>query len=125
MRADLELLARLLVDVRRAQHRELLDLGRQRDRAAHARAGPLGGVDDLARRLVEDAMVVRPQPDADVLVIDCHVAFFLPPSASAVAARGAAASFSIFSPTPAPTVRPPSRKAPRRAPPVAVRASRP
>src|SRR5215831_2971721 len=33
--ADLELLARLLVDVRRAQHGEALDAGRQRDRPAH------------------------------------------------------------------------------------------
>src|SRR5919199_3936719 len=60
MGADLELLARLLVDVRRAQHREFLDLGRQRDRAAYPRAGPLCGIDDLAGRLVEHAMVVGP-----------------------------------------------------------------
>src|SRR2546430_8937071 len=29
--------------------------GRQRHRTAHARAGPLGGVDDLARRGIENA----------------------------------------------------------------------
>src|SRR6185437_2825527 len=63
MRADLELLTRLLVDVRRAQHGELLDFGRQRNRPAHARTGTFGGVDDLARRLIEDAMIVRPEPD--------------------------------------------------------------
>src|SRR5579875_942017 len=57
MRADLELLARLLVDVRRAQHGEFLDLRRQRDGSPHPRAGPPGGIDDLARRLVEDAMI--------------------------------------------------------------------
>jgi hypothetical protein len=32
--ADLELLARFLVDVRRAENRPLVDLGRQRDRPA-------------------------------------------------------------------------------------------
>src|SRR5262245_46708979 len=39
VRADLELLARLLVDVRRAQHTVLVDLGRQRDRSRDLRAG--------------------------------------------------------------------------------------
>src|SRR5277367_6466523 len=78
--ADLELLARLLVDMRRAQHGELLDLGRQRDRAAYPRTGPLCGIDDLARRLVEDAMIVSPQSNADVLVIYRHR--FRPPKRS-------------------------------------------
>src|SRR3954466_14282060 len=41
VRADFELLARLLVDVRRAIDRELLDARRQRDRPAHLRARPL------------------------------------------------------------------------------------
>src|SRR5579864_8389474 len=72
MRPDLELLTRLLVHMRRAQHGELLDLGRERNGAAHPRTGSLGGVDDLARRLIEDAMIVRPEPDADVLVLDGH-----------------------------------------------------
>src|SRR5262245_45167999 len=52
VRTHLELLAALLVDVRRAVHRELLDAGRQRDRAPHLCAGPLRGVDDLARRSI-------------------------------------------------------------------------
>src|ERR1700731_1196086 len=78
VRANLELLARLLVDVRRAQHGELLDLGRQWDRTPHPRAGPLGGVDDLARRLIEHAMIVGPEPDADVLTIDCHASPLFP-----------------------------------------------
>src|SRR5579883_2948388 len=82
MRADLELLARLLVDMRRAQHRELLDPGRQRDRSPHPRARPLGGVDDLARRLIEDAMIIRPEADADVLTVYCHIFVFLFPSAA-------------------------------------------
>src|SRR6185436_5243808 len=45
--ADLELLARLLVDVRRPVHREPLDARRQRDRSHHASAGAPRGVDDL------------------------------------------------------------------------------
>ena len=69
VRADLELLARLLVDVRRAQHREALDPRRQRDRAAHLGARALGRVDDLARRLVEHAVIERLEPDADVLTV--------------------------------------------------------
>src|ERR1700684_3693195 len=41
--AYFELLSRLLVDVRRTVHRELLDPRRQRNRPAHASAGALGG----------------------------------------------------------------------------------
>src|ERR1700733_13551062 len=51
--AYFELLARLLVDMRRTVHRELLDPRRQRNRPAHASAGALGGRDDLLRRGVE------------------------------------------------------------------------
>src|SRR5690625_7598053 len=49
MRADLELLPAFLVHVGATQHRELLDLVRQRDRPAHFGAGPLGRVHDLMR----------------------------------------------------------------------------
>src|SRR5262249_53572543 len=69
MRAHLELLAALLVDMRRAVDCELLDLGRQRDRPAHLRAGAFGGVDDLAGRRIEDAMIERLEPYADVLTV--------------------------------------------------------
>src|SRR5215470_2849630 len=51
--ADLELLARLLVDVRRAVDREALDTGRQRNRSSHAATGATDRFDDLAHRLVE------------------------------------------------------------------------
>src|SRR5690348_854211 len=112
MRADLELLARLLVDVRRAQHRELLDPRRQRDRPPHARTGPLGGVDDLARRLVEDAMVVRPQADADVLTVHGRSPLYLIRRAPPLLLSRA--YLMILATTPAPTVRPPSRMAKRR-----------
>src|SRR5579859_7531934 len=69
MGADFELLARLLIDVRRAQHGELLDPGRQRDRPSHPSAGAAGGLHDLAGRLVEHAMIVSPQADAYVLAV--------------------------------------------------------
>src|SRR5260370_13083181 len=102
MGADLELLARLLVDMRRAQHGELLDPGRQRDRPAHPRAGPLRGVDDLTGRLVEHAMIVRPQANSDVLIV--HLGGY--PLRSRCGCY-----FRILATTPAPTVRPPSRMA--------------
>ncbi|CAA6605116.1 hypothetical protein MTBLM1_40320 [Rhodospirillaceae bacterium LM-1] len=67
VRTDFELLARLLVNVRAAVHRKLLDAGGQRDRPANLGASPLGGIDDLARGLVQHAMIKRLQADADVL----------------------------------------------------------
>src|SRR5579871_113357 len=69
VRADFELLARLLVDVRRAVDGELLDERRQRDRPAHRRAGALGRIDDLARRMVQHPVVEGFEPDAYVLSI--------------------------------------------------------
>src|SRR6185436_12042549 len=72
VRADLELLTRLLVDVRRAVDRELFDTRRQRNRSAHLSARPLGRADDLAGRLVEHAMIEGFQPDADIGVVDGH-----------------------------------------------------
>src|ERR1700738_1017321 len=106
MSADLELFARLLIDVRRAQHGEFLDLGRQRDRTAHPRSGALRRVDDLAGRLVEHAMIVSTQPNANILVIDGHER--LPSRAG-----GLPPYLMILATTPATTVRPPSRMAKR------------
>ena len=68
VRADFKLLARLLVDVRRAVHGKFLDQGRQRDRTTYSRARALGGVNDFARREVEDAMIEGLEPDADALI---------------------------------------------------------
>src|SRR5579862_1994711 len=107
MRADFELFARFLIDVRRAQDREFLDPGRQRNRPAHSCAGPLRGVDDLARRLIEHAMIVSPKADADILVIECHDRIPISMRARAFL------HFMILATTPAPTVRPPSRMAKR------------
>ena len=98
VRAGLELLARLLVDVRAAQHRVLVDARRQRDRSRHARAGAHRGIDDLASALVEQLEVVRLHADADLL--RCEVTQVL-------------AYSMISATTPEPTVRPPSRIANR------------
>src|SRR6185295_17844696 len=85
--------ARLLVDVRRAVHRETFAVRRKRNGPRDASAGTANRVDDLAHRLIEEAMIVGLEPDADLFV---H-------------------SYSkIFVTTPAPTVRPPSRIAKRR-----------
>src|ERR1700733_10537504 len=71
VRAHFELLAALLVDMRRTVDRELFDLGRQRNRTAHLRPGALRRVDDLARRSIEDAMIERLEPDSYVLTVHC------------------------------------------------------
>src|SRR5688572_11908963 len=65
--ARLELLHRLLVDVRRTVDRKLLDAGRERDRAGNAGAGALGGFDDLERGLIDDAIVEALEFDANAL----------------------------------------------------------
>jgi len=62
----------LLVDVRRAVHREFLDSGRQRNRSTDLRACALGRVHDLARRRIEDAVIERLEPDPDILAVHCH-----------------------------------------------------
>src|SRR5258705_5774327 len=67
VRADLELLAALLVHVRRTEHGELVDARWQRDRARDAGASALGRLDDLTRALVEQLGVVRLEPDSDLL----------------------------------------------------------
>src|SRR5271169_774483 len=107
--ADLELLARFLVDVRRAQDGEFLDFGRERDWTPHPRPGSLGRVDDFAGGLVEHAVIVGPQPNANVLVVSRHFFPILSPRARSSVRR----YFMILATTPAPTVRPPSRIAKR------------
>src|SRR4029078_5996808 len=67
-RADLDLVARRLVAVRRAQDVEPLHARRQRHRALDDRAGALGGVDDLERRLVDLFVVERIEAAADLLL---------------------------------------------------------
>src|SRR5215470_18020993 len=89
---DLELLARLLVHVRRPEHGVDALLGRQRHRSRRERTRAPRGADDLARRLVEQRVVVRLEANPNPL----HGRY------SAISAT-----------TPAPTVRPPSRMANR------------
>src|SRR5207245_5555217 len=59
VRADLELLAGVLVDEGTLHDRELLDARRQRDRTGDRRPRPLRGLDDLRRGLVEEPVAVR------------------------------------------------------------------
>src|SRR5205085_2110138 len=113
VRPHLELLTRLLVDVRAAQHRVARNLRRQRNGSRHLRAGALGRVDDLRGRLIEDAVVVRFQTDADLFI---HHGFS---TLKEQLGDGRLAcppiDYSMMSVTvPAPTVRPPSRIAKRR-----------
>src|SRR5215470_4201488 len=130
VRAHLELFAALLVDVRRAVDRKLLDLGRQRNRATDLRTGALGRVHDLARRRIEDAVIERLEPDPYILAV--HFRFFrpsCPPVGRATTecltylkmrmagdwpGHHASIRYSMMlATTPAPTVRPPSRMAKR------------
>src|SRR5262249_36188999 len=114
--ADLELLARLLVDVRRAVDRELLDAGRQRDRPAHLRAGPLGRAHDLAGRGIEHAMIEGFQPDSDI----CAVHGLARSALLRLLVVTCGCYLAILVTTPAPTVRPPSRIANRRPSSIAI-----
>src|SRR5262249_31308004 len=71
VRAHLELLAALLVDVRRTVDGELLDASRQRNGSANLRAGPFRRVHDLTRRRIENTMVERLEPYANILTVHC------------------------------------------------------
>src|SRR5690349_23033249 len=95
MRADLQLVARRLVDVRRAQQVEALLAGGQRDGPAHHGAGAFRRVDDLERRLIDQPIVEGFETDTDSLAL--HFRYSM-----------------ILATTPAPTVLPPSRMAKRR-----------
>src|SRR5208282_3346059 len=65
MSANLKLLTRLLVHVRRTQNTVLILNGRQRNRSRNLCPRALRGVHDFARGLVKNAIVVCFQPDAD------------------------------------------------------------
>src|SRR6202167_1004046 len=79
MRSNLKMLARLLVDVRRAIDGEALYPGRQRNRTGHAAAGAPDGIHDFANRLIEQAVVVRFEAYAYLVV---HL--FTAPNSSAL-----------------------------------------
>ena len=67
VRADLKCLARLLVHVRGAQHAIFVLHRGQRNRSGNLRPGTFGRINNLARGLVQDAIVVRFQPYANSL----------------------------------------------------------
>src|SRR3954464_5754296 len=73
VRADLEVLARVLVLERRADHAVHVLLGGQRNRAGHGRAGAGRRLDDLLGRGLDGRVVVGLQANADlVLGGGCH-----------------------------------------------------
>src|SRR5699024_11648153 len=65
--AHLEVLARILVLVRRTDDAVDVLLGGQRHRTDDAGAGAGHRLDDLARRCVDRLMVIGLEPDADLL----------------------------------------------------------
>src|SRR5206468_1772387 len=67
VRAHLEVLARVLVLERAADHAVDVLLGGQGHRAGDRRAGSLRRLDDVASRLVHLVVVVALEPDADLL----------------------------------------------------------
>ncbi|VXC13850.1 hypothetical protein CURTO8I2_70159 [Curtobacterium sp. 8I-2] len=67
MRALLEVLARVLVLVRGTDHCDHVLLGGERHRADHGCTGTGHRVDDLPGRRVDDLVVIRLEPDADLL----------------------------------------------------------
>src|SRR5438876_5286388 len=67
--AHLEVLARVLVDVRRAHDAEPADLGGQRHGATDLRLRAHDRLDDLLRGLVDDLVVVGLEPDPDLLTL--------------------------------------------------------
>src|SRR6476661_2860555 len=67
VRPHLEVLAGVLVLVRRPDDDEHVLLRGQRHRADHRRTGTGHRVDNLARRVVDDLVVIRLQSDADLL----------------------------------------------------------
>src|SRR6266508_2974110 len=76
VRADLEVLARVLVLEGRADHAVDVLLGRQRNRAGHGRAGASRCLDDLLGSRLDGRVVVGLEADADlVLCGGCHVGF--------------------------------------------------
>src|SRR6478672_10321945 len=100
VRAHLEVLARVLVLERTADHAVDVLLRRQRDRPSDRRTAALRGVDDLLGRPVQLLVVVPLQADPDFSL--CH------------GVRFPSSYLTTSVTTPAPTVRPPSRIAKRR-----------
>src|SRR6266481_8374300 len=75
--ADLKLLPRFLIHVRRPQHAVLVLHRGQRYRTRDLRAGAFCGLHDLARRLIQNAVVVGFQPNANSF-FSSHCSLSLP-----------------------------------------------
>lgn len=67
MNAELELLARVLMDERGTVDGVVLYFRGKRDRTRHLRVVPLGCLDDLARRIVDQFVIVRLDAQAQLL----------------------------------------------------------
>src|SRR5688500_6753062 len=127
VRAHLEVLERVLVLVRRTDHRVHVLLRRQRHRADHTRAGLGDRLHDAPRRGIDRLVVVGLQRDADLLSRH-RLSSLLPIGCESSSGSGdpgdgrrpyeAAARrgyyLLILTTRPAPTVRPPSRIVNRR-----------
>src|SRR6201986_5291791 len=73
VRADLEVLARVLVLEGRADHAVDVFLGGQGHGTGHRGAGALGRLDDLASSAIDRVMVVGLEPDSNFLCrYGCH-----------------------------------------------------
>src|SRR6185437_14966370 len=81
VRADLELLPRLLINVRRTQHRVLVLHRRQRNRTSDLSARALRRGNNLRCGLIEHAVIVCLQPDA-YFFVSYHFSFLTPPGFS-------------------------------------------
>src|SRR3954454_18086751 len=68
VRADLEVLAGVLVLERAPNHDVDVLLGWKGHRTGHARAGTLSGLDDLRCSPIDGVVVIRLQPDADLVL---------------------------------------------------------
>src|SRR6266446_6074746 len=75
--ADFKLLPRLLIHVRRPQHAVLVLHRGQRNRSRNLRAGAFCRLHDLARRLIQNAVVVGFQPNANSF-FSSHCSLSLP-----------------------------------------------
>lgn len=69
MNPHLKVLAAVLVLVRRADDRVTVLLGRQWNRTSHSCVGPHHRLDNLLSRLIDDLVIVRLQPDPDLLLV--------------------------------------------------------
>lgn len=75
MNAELELFAGILMDEGRTVDSVVLHFRGKRDRTRHLGIVPLGGLDDLACRVVDQFMIVRLDAKAQLLwsICLCHL----------------------------------------------------